>query len=273
MNRQSRKYGRRYHNTAAASHNADAREFCSRVGGADEIVKAAFFALSGAARTYIFNEYEKRYGENATLYAMKTMPAWQSGRVHMSGRVAERLFALMPPYMPLSQKHEIVKKLWEHYAPASRAYLHLGRDANIDTVVSEVSAHLTQVLQSHAIPSDLESYFNWLAADDVKVKQSLMNHFLKRERDVALASVRCFASELLCAMASDERSSLQRGLYEINIGKHVVELHANRRCSGIRWMPNGEASRTELAARRTGSMWFVFAIIVLMVLRPILLGH
>ena len=39
------------------------------------------------------------------------IPKWRTGRVQMSGMVAERLFNLLPPRMPLGVKYKLVEGL------------------------------------------------------------------------------------------------------------------------------------------------------------------
>ena len=50
----------------------------------------------------------------AREYAANTIPKWRTGRVQMGGMIAERLFNLLPPRMPLAVKYKLVEGLWHH---------------------------------------------------------------------------------------------------------------------------------------------------------------
>ena len=43
--------------------------------------------------------------------AKKAIQKWKTGTVHMSGTVAERLFKLLPPRMPLADKYQLFESL------------------------------------------------------------------------------------------------------------------------------------------------------------------
>jgi hypothetical protein len=62
-------------------------------------------------------------------YAEQTMRKWRAGTVQMSGTVAERLFSLLPPRMPLTEKYKLVETLWTHVGPRSKKIVSLGLDA------------------------------------------------------------------------------------------------------------------------------------------------
>src|SRR5215469_5747346 len=95
--RRSRSYGRE----RALEHIAAAKRLTAELGGMDQGVKAYFFSLSPVELSSILNEYQGKYGRSAREYAEQTIPKWRSGRVQMSGMVAERLFNLLPSRMPL----------------------------------------------------------------------------------------------------------------------------------------------------------------------------
>jgi hypothetical protein len=86
----------------------------------DQGVKAYFFSLSPVELTAVLDDYQRAYGSEAREYAAKTIPKWRSGRVQMSGMVAERLFNLLPPRMPLGVKYKLVEGLWHHVGPSSK---------------------------------------------------------------------------------------------------------------------------------------------------------
>ena len=107
----------------------------AQLGGMDQAVKAYFFSLSPVELTAILDDYQRAYGSKASEYATDTIPKWRTGRVQMSGMVAERLFNLLPPRMPLGVKYKLVEGLWHHVGPSSKHRIRVGADANVAEVI------------------------------------------------------------------------------------------------------------------------------------------
>jgi hypothetical protein len=93
---------------AARRHIEEAKRFSNEIGGIDDDVKKYFFRLTPTQLEPILDEYGQIHGLSARDYAEKTIAKWSSGRTHMSGMVAARLFNLLPPRMPLSEKYDLV---------------------------------------------------------------------------------------------------------------------------------------------------------------------
>src|SRR5215472_11802504 len=110
MSRSRRGRSRSYHGSRshrrerALEHIAAAKRLTAELGGMDEAVKAYFFSLPPVELTAILDDYQRTYGSNAHQYAANTIAKWRTGRRKMSGEVAERLFSLLPPRMPLGVK-------------------------------------------------------------------------------------------------------------------------------------------------------------------------
>ena len=81
------------------------------LGGADQTVKKYFFGLSTTELNNVLTQYGRRYGDSAESYARQTLSRWKSGRVQMSGMVAERLYSFLPQRMPLTTKYDIAEEL------------------------------------------------------------------------------------------------------------------------------------------------------------------
>jgi hypothetical protein len=111
----------------AMAHIAAANRLSSELGGTDKDVKTYFFELPPEALRNVLDEYQHQYGLTKRAYAETTIAKWKSGRVQMSGEVAERLYSLLPPRMPLAVKYRLTEGLWgmsvrrhgEHYGLAS----------------------------------------------------------------------------------------------------------------------------------------------------------
>src|SRR5687767_12306685 len=88
----------------ARQHIAEAQALSAELGGTDEDVKQYFFTLSPEKLSLVLDAYQRKHGLERRVYAEQTLPRWRSGRVHMSGMVASRLYSLLPPLMPLEAK-------------------------------------------------------------------------------------------------------------------------------------------------------------------------
>src|SRR4051794_29707742 len=100
----------RFGSERAREHIAAARRLTQELGGADEVVKRWLFSLAQSDLGNILTVYGRVYGASAQEYATKVIPRWQSGKVQMSGMVAERIFKLLPPFMPLELKYELTER-------------------------------------------------------------------------------------------------------------------------------------------------------------------
>ena len=92
--------------------------------------------------------------------------------------VAERLFFLLPPRMPLPTKYEMVQTLWAKYGPRSDTAFVIGPDCDPTLASDEIERHLLDHVTHYSIPDQLEKRFTWLSSGDVAIRQQLLNHFL-----------------------------------------------------------------------------------------------
>ena len=148
-------YSRRkldYGRSRALEHIEAADQLSRELGGTDKDVKSYFFALPPSEMASLLDEYEQRYGKSAREYATNTLSNWQSGRVQMSGLVAERLFNMLPPRMPLAEKYKLTERLWEHFGPRSKKRLRVGPDSDHEAAVEAVRHHFDQVVTQYKIP-------------------------------------------------------------------------------------------------------------------------
>ena len=110
----------------ALDHIHDAHALTRELGGTDKDVKEYFFNLPTDQLEKVFDRYEFENGPSAREYAEITYKKWASGKVHMSGLVAERLFRILPPTMPLEVKYQLTKSLWYHVGPSSTKTFYVG---------------------------------------------------------------------------------------------------------------------------------------------------
>jgi hypothetical protein len=152
----------------------------------------------------------------------------------MSGTVAERLVALLPPRMPLSIKYQLIENLWNHVGATTRKTLRVGMDASIEQVIEAVRKHLDEVVVQHRIPAGLEGRFTWLAAGDARVKQDLLNHLRQHLEKKLLVD----AARLQLPMMQDHlRGEAGRQTFRLaqilKVGNHELELLIDKNATGV----------------------------------------
>lgn len=219
----SKEYGRE----RAKRHIEQAHAFSAEVGHADESVKRVFFALSDRALDHLLRRYGETYGESARQYARDTIPKWRSGAVQMSGMVAERLFDLLPPFMPAEQKNAIVEVIWKQYGPHSRKYLYMGTDSNPEAILNSLEAYFNNVNVLYPIPSALKRRFDWLSDNDAVAKERLLNHFMDQQRHVAVAKAGLYVPVMLASMKDDQERRISKLSHTVFVGNHQVEIKAD----------------------------------------------
>lgn len=227
--RASRAIGRQ----EARKHIEAAKAFTEELGGADQDVKNYFFSLSPNQLTGLLDKYQQQNGKVAREYAEETLPKWKSGKVHMSGMVAERLFKLLPPIMPLEAKLRLTESLWRHVGPSSRKIYYIGLDANLEEVSQKVKQHLEKVVTSYQIPSSMEARFNWLSQGDVSVKQQLLNYFRQQEKLLLSEALRTQLPVLLNHLNREKGTFTTHGTQVLKVGKHEVRVVVNESVNGI----------------------------------------
>lgn len=251
---------------AALQHIEDAKRLSAELGGTDQDVKEYFFNLPTNRLRGILDRYERQVGQKARSYAEKTFPDWKAGRVHMSGTVAERLYSLLPPLMPLTEKYTLTQSLWKHVCPSTHKALVVGPNANQQQIIDVVRDYVAQTVQGYFIQDGLTKRFRWLSAGDVHVQQQLMNHLLETEKQVA---VNALHEQLPVLMGHMQRhGSVTTHLQQtIQLGKHRIDLRFEAEGSGVRM----EEPRRFTAGRSVGTgsdltwLWWVIGIAAVIV--------
>jgi hypothetical protein len=254
-----REYGRE----RARRHIEEAQTFSDEVGHADEAVKQAFFALSGSAREYLLKRYGEIYGEPARAYARDTIPKWRSGAVEMSGMVAKRLFALLPPFMPAEQKSRIVEAIWRQYGPHSKKYIYIGPDSDPEAVLASLEAYFTNVNVLYPIPDTLKKRFDWLSDNDAVAKERLLNHFMDQQRQVAIAKARLYVPVMLAGMKADEGQQISKFSHTVFVGNHHFGILGDPLRSGfILSNSQSDFTRPPISCNLLAGLGLVAAIVI-----------
>jgi hypothetical protein len=225
----SRSYGRE----RALEHIAAAKRLSAELGGMDQGVKAYFFSLSPLELSSVLDDYQRAYGTQAREYAADTIPKWRTSRVQMSGMVAERLFNLLPPRMPLGVKYTLVEGLWHHVGPSSKYRIRVGIDADVAQVIEVAKSKVTEFVVNYKIPENIERRFDWLSAGDVPIKQMLLSHIQEMEKTVVVETVRAQVPVMLEHLHS-AGSQTGRLAQIVRVGKHELELLMDKTATGVK---------------------------------------
>lgn len=193
------------------------------MGGMDGAVKDYFFNLPPLELSSVLNDYERAYGRPAREWAAKTIPKWRTSRVQMGGMVAERLFNLLPPRMPLAAKYKLVEGLWHHVGPSSKHRITVGADAKVAQVIELARSTIMEFVVDYKMSADLERRFNWLAGGDVMVKQMLLGHVQEIEKTIAVEAVRAQLPVMLSHLKA-AGSHTGRLAQIVHVGKHELEI-------------------------------------------------
>jgi len=183
MSRYRRSRGRRRRSRTAGHEAAlknieEARQLSAELGGTDKDVKDYFFHLSPSELERVLDQYEEQFGLKAREYAEERgIPGWKSGRIKMSGMVAERLFKLLPPLMPLEKKSDLLQSLWNHVCPTTRKEYVIRSSDELDAVCEQIRQDMNVQVESHQTSEEFNKRFNWLAGDDAQLQQQLHNHY------------------------------------------------------------------------------------------------
>lgn len=200
------------------------------MAGTDKIVKEYFFSLTNSELKKIFFEYGKLFGEVKLAYAEKSFKKWKTGKVKMSGDVAQRLFSLLPRHMPQNKKFDIVEALWHKWSPSSKKVFYINEETSSEHLIDEVKAHLDSVVREYYIPNELTEQFTWLAGRDAILFQQLKNHFLDLEKKLIKNASFERISFILNQLKTSE--NYQKIRQSFILGKHEVILelqHQNKK--------------------------------------------
>jgi hypothetical protein len=255
----------------ALEHIAAARRLTAELGGMDQEVKKYFFGLPPGVMSEILVEYERIYGRNRREYAEETIPKWRSGKVKMGGEVAERLFNLLPPRMPLGVKYKLVEGLWHHVGPSSKHRIRVGLDADLAQVVELARSKITEFVVNYKIPESIERRFDWLSAGDVSIKQMLLAHIQEIEKTVVVEAIRAQVPVMMEHMGT-AGSYTGRLAQIVQVGKHELELLMDKTATGARVEDPSIPLRSAISIRSKAPaiiFWVITAIVVLWIIsRP-----
>lgn len=247
--RRSSRYSTDAGREAARRHIEEARQFSEEIGGTDQDVKQYFFGLPARDLETVLCEYGQRFGRDAEQYARDIFPLWKTGARRMSGRVAKRLFGLLPEFMPLAKKYELAGNVWHHFGPSSRHSFIVGETADVSEIEARLVAKLEDVVLHYNVPENVQNRFTWLAAGDVRVKEQLLNYFRQAEKQLLLEKLKLELPVLQRHMQSNPRT-MHQARQSLAINKHQFDI----------WVENGSGNtvregQPHRAASAGSSLW------------------
>ena len=254
---------RNYGAEQARAHVAAARRLTTELGGADQKVKEWLFRLPSYELVRILDAYGKAFGQSAREYAEQAIPKWKSGQVKMGGMVAERLFTLLPPFMPLAVKYQLTESLWQHFGPSSNRTIWIGLDADINAVRETARIHFADKASAFRIPPSMEARFDWIAADDVGVKQDLLNHLRDMEKKLVSDALTSQLPMLFDHLKNDDAGHIKRVDHVLKVGKHELRIVIDKRATGI------QDAAPKSMSEQYGWIWWVIggAIVLFLMLK------
>jgi hypothetical protein len=163
---------------AAIQHVQDYRDLERKLGPIVQDVKEAFLNLGNSDFNRLLAKYGDLHGQKAKDYAQRTYTQWRSGKVKISGMVAERLLKLLPPYLKFEHRYTMVEKLCNHHAKKVYRSVKINLkkpEAGLDELnrsikeVLEVSAESKKYLPEHVLNT-----INWLNDDDMVISRQML---------------------------------------------------------------------------------------------------
>lgn len=260
-----RYYRRRSHASiagqqAARRHIEEARQFEKEMGGTVSDVKKYFFGLEDAELNAVFVAYSRQYGAPKEEYARQAFSKWKCGSTQMSGRVAKRLFDLLPPRMPIATKLELAGNVWRHFGTSSTHHFTIGPNADPNLVVGRIREMLRAKIQDYDIPENVKKRFDWLAAGDVSVKERLLNYFRQMDEKIATDSLN---EQLPVLQAQMRNHSGDTGTVhtKIEVHKHSVQIWIDPRLDAQ--FREGPPELKRAASSASGVIWFLIVVAVI----------
>jgi len=250
----------------AKQHIQDAKNLTSELGGTDTDVKKWFFSLSSSQRETIFNKYGKTYGASKEEYARIAYPAWKTGKKHMSGLVAGRLFSLLPPLMPVRDKFELVENLWKHVGPTKKILIKAGTKSPTELVINTVKDEVSKLTTSWAVPEQMTKRFNWLAQNDSTVYQQLLAHIKQKEKELGETVLADQVPQLKNKFQNEINETTSRLSYIIDVGKQMVELRMEGEGDAIEvvdWYAAGSGVNGLTSSKNGWVGWLLLGIVAL----------
>lgn len=202
-----RRYPRRWYTNWSEHHDAERARVSALYGGVDADVRNVFFNLSPDALGQVLADYKTQYGQGACDYARRAYGEWKLGNVQMSGKVSERLLAIVPRYLDFSVKYDLLEKLCRR-REGTRLRVEIQGDMTAREALGTVLRSVENA-RSPKLPDYIAQRLHWLADHDGKVAQGLLRQVLEREYQFIVRSVQEELIRLLALSSQLDGSSVE----------------------------------------------------------------
>lgn len=193
--RRTNQFSRNNKFDAAKAHVKAYNQLEERLGPIVSDVKKLFFGLDKSSINVLLNKYETLYGFKAREYADNTFNAWMTGATKMSGQTAERLLNLVPEFIPVEKRHELVKKLCSKHQSSRYQSIEidlLDPSPGVNSFYMSVEHFKTIELLKH-LPDHVMSTLKWLNNDDITALRAILAEVDKHNAEqVAALSIKEF---------------------------------------------------------------------------------
>lgn len=166
------RYGRYYENKPSRMS-----ELISLLGPMVDDVKSIFFDLTAHELANLLEVYSAKYGKSAANYAKKAIGNWRDGSTTMSGKTAEKLLELVPAFIPLTKRHEMVTALCDKYQNKRNHIIDLdllNPSKGIDAYHVAINSYKNVETLKH-LPNKVTSTLKWLSNDDVTALRAILS--------------------------------------------------------------------------------------------------
>lgn len=180
----------------------------------------------------------------------------------MSGLVAARIYDLLPPHMPLQDKYRLVDTLWQTYRLKSHKAIAVGPNATQEEVLQIVSNHLDSVVKAYVVPDPLRNRFHWLSSGDVSAFESLLNHFLMRDRELVLEGL-ALKLPIFFAQIRERPEMTQRLVQEVVVGGHRLQVVFTAHANGAQLCDPADANGTQTRSESNQGCSLILAVLVI----------
>lgn len=232
----------------AEKHIAAAQKLEAELGSSVNDVKEFLFSLSEEQLKPILREYERiilleekeqknNGAKSATAYARKTLARWKNGEVEMSGLVAERFFKILPNFMPLEIKYNLVDKLCNHldeinYTPKIKEF-YIGYDCDINNLIHTIKDFFEKNIENSEFPKELERRFDWLSQNDIHVKKQLIDYFKDKKKNIEINELKSTLVTLMNSYHSHTGRYINNLEHSLTINKITVNIIFHKKAKGI----------------------------------------
>lgn len=180
-------------------------------------IRSAFLHLEEDALEELLEDYAAVHGKSAATYAQKTYPKWKSGATNLSGQTMERLVALVPPYLSIDQRFELISALLKKHKPnvvTKTVRINVENPEAGFKELDSVLASMTHEATLAYLPERVLDAAKWLNDDDVTVSRAMLAEAERRENDLVRASA---TKEIALLRRTIESGQVKSASYSVSL--------------------------------------------------------